>query len=1508
MEQLLLDLHRIMDEYHSWTADHLPDDDKDDETPKTFIQSVADAHQSFQDYLEHDQHVLGVFRKRVLFTQATAPIRQNLDWVQAEMLKTTTTDTGIKELESRVHNAGTLLRRLQEQGAPYDEGGMEIDALTKKYDLVHSWVETIRVWFVEAQRIRQWLGERIDLLETSTIPDGILSPDLTITADQVDDLNTRHEALEKEVECFDKEDMTRLRMHVKDLTVATAKEKDLSPADTTTIEITFTTLMTLDRLLHLLRLRSYHLQVLTLRVFWENEYLKTNTWVHDQTQALDLFINTQARWHDDSDAPDGPSLLKSTIIDILLDFEMEISTFDQGQFTTTVNLYQDMDDTSNVELPCGLESRQVGVEKAFEVLVHRATFARQVVEQYLIMTDFMEAGDWLLYQVGDGLEAKLAQQTRTLYAHFLSQQQGDRIDEQVLVDEHAAFQEQVGRLVTETAPLVPFTTTTTTDNDAENDEGNAHVASAIKARSSELLFYGDSLDLSLAHYRLALQWYTNLIDLDTDLRTLRARIDDDLHAASEWVTSTFTTTDTEATEATQHDKDQLYCHWDHYIQQHVDKLAGYQTGLATVDHGIQGLSDFYETSPSFGNSTEEDDGNVTDTIRYLEDEMDRAATQLQTLASTLDQGKAGISATKARHAWETQVALVARWMDDHAPAWELMQHQAADFTKDLAPLWQGALSWQQEWQDFKDRQLTELKATFEQLADSCMAQQQEQQQDKLIAEVEKMDTNLALTLSSLTQRRTVDDHVTRAEEVLRWMSTTIEPTMTMNGDGLEIQLAKVQDLETTLSTRTTALRDAAKLCIGALHSVPLVDCVNAIQDKVENERLRLHGSLQQLDVDLKDALQNQAAHGNDDDDDGGGAIKTRNMALPKDMGSHDDSMAVPLLQQVSSLLDTLDTKLGGFTKSEEDLDRAKQMLAEVALEQSMDDDDNGSAIFYRTLVDRADTISQQRTLEQSHPVIRRIQGSVENELVALEAIRPDNKTVAFGPQQYQKWARKVASSDQLLKHLRQDVQTSMDPASEQQPQELCQASLTRLELQLLHHKDMMDLVRRVLGHSKSADNVTSWLVHFGKAVSDVSAATTKEEDTGVIQGLETKQKGFEPIMASLTNLNTTIQGTSTSTIETDFTTHWKQVAQDQFEKVDLMWKESVAALASVKRSASWAHKEDTLMVAMATTQAQVNALLQNNMQRMTGGVFERIPRQHDISAMEKKLAELERGLMEKRPEIDALLLEEGSSSSNSDCMETQWNNALNTIHTTKLSLDEAKAACAHLSLVDDIDILLDSMDEVLVKAAPDHQATLIDNKYSKAELQAKLIELNARYTYYKLNIQQKIQRANSNNDSTTVDNTVVAQHQAAQQARWKKMMDLVPSRQLDLKRGLKNSQSDDPLKLKKPLQPRVLKPSSSSSSADLSPPTIKHQRLRTVSSSSALVGPRKLPIRQHGSSSTTTTSTSTVNSKKQAFIPPRKRPNAYVAQAGNVLDVEIGRIVNDTPYRVNVKMVPGEVG
>jgi hypothetical protein len=52
-------------------------------------------------------------------------------------------------------------------------------------------------------------------------------------------------------------------------------------------------------------------------------------------------------------------------------------------------------------------------------------------------------------------------------------------------------------------------------------------------------------------------------------------------------------------------------------------------------------------------------------------------------------------------------------------------------------------------------------------------------------------------------------------------------------------------------------------------------------------------------------------------------------------------------------------------------------------------------------------------------------------------------------------------------------------------------------------------------------------------------------------------------------------------------------------------------------------------------------------------------------------------------------------------------------------------------------------------------------------------------------------------------------------------------------------------------------------------------------------------------------STSVVKSQSKIIKAPL---NSYVADPKNDLDIEIGRIVNETPYRVKVKMVPGEVG
>ncbi|ORZ21986.1 hypothetical protein BCR42DRAFT_405272 [Absidia repens] len=858
IEQGLVDLHRILGEYHTWADDNIDGDAADGAVPAqtekrkrlALIQSVDNANQSLQEYLEHGQQVLAVFRKRTLFTQATAPIRLDLDWVQAEMLKTTTTDTGIKELEARVQNAGTLLKQLMQQYSENQQQldniaatdiqptlnnsnnnnsssltdqqqylyGVEVDALEKKYKLVKSWVEDVRVWFMEAQRIRKWIGERIDLLENSDVPDGVLSQNLTVNADHVEDLNTSHETLEKEIETFDMEDMSRLRTHVKDLTVVGTKEKDLSPADTTTIEITFTTLTKLDRLMHLLNRRSYDLQVLTLRVFWENEFAKTVAWVQTLAEELDVFITSQARWRDD-DYPYGDSnemkitmaailsrspTLKSAVIDKLLEFETDISTFDQGQFTTTVNLYQELDDTSKIELPSILESRQVGVEESFEVLVHRTTFARHVVEQYLTMVDFMDTSGNLLYCYGDDLYEKLLQQTDKVYSLFLNQQnvydENDGfpngaigvidygvLEDRPLVDENAYFQEHAVLLITDTASLIPYTEATHPLDQQENGAGNRRVHSAVKSRSSELILFGETLECNLSRYQKAIRWHAQLNDVYADLQRMQNMINNDISSAfdlSDKLTSTFGDQVSELPDTLIYDKG-IPSNWNIELQHHVDKISTYETGLGDVDDHIQGLLDFYEQPPTAASDISAIPAAVADTVKYLETGAELASSQLQRLASTLDQWKSGLSMVKDRQFWESQYLLTTEWMMTHNQKCQHIQTESVWTPPEVSTmqqknqnekLWNTALVLEHEWNTFKSQSLSSLASAFEKLAgnrgsltsDSEVKATwvaQRQRQNSVMSRAEEIGNILVLAKTLLDQRKAITQFLAGAETI-----------------------------------------------------------------------------------------------------------------------------------------------------------------------------------------------------------------------------------------------------------------------------------------------------------------------------------------------------------------------------------------------------------------------------------------------------------------------------------------------------------------------------------------------------------------------------------------------------------------------------------------------------------------------------------------------------------------------------------------------------------------------
>lgn len=466
---------------------------------KVMSESIKELEQSLAHDMIEAKNAFQLFERGYHFSKQARSVRSELDFIQAKMVKTTTTNTGITELEDRGKHALEAITNLQtgygdllDPGFPDQSYRNNLDAIVQKYELVQAWVEEVRIWFAEAERIRVWIESRIAILEEKKITDP-LQEDVRLTQTEVETLNCEHEALEQDIELFNKEDMTRLRAHVKALTGSDRGDKDLSPADTTTIEITLTTLMTLDRLMHLLRQKTYTLQILTLRVLWEDEFAKATTWVNDGDEEITCFLRGEARWRPHVDfLPDGSAEhtlrksqmdLRTVVINQLLALEHGIADFDQGQFTTTLNIFQDLEDAHGADLPQHLEARQTGLESAFEVLTGRVSFSRKVVEQRLTMMEYVQQ---FTFVKNEG--TKLLQDLDHLHEHAAPNLNDAEINQRFQV-----FQSNLAHLSGPVTARITYPHHSTTIDESDNVDSNLDIQKFLESSNLGL----DSMAVSI---------------------------------------------------------------------------------------------------------------------------------------------------------------------------------------------------------------------------------------------------------------------------------------------------------------------------------------------------------------------------------------------------------------------------------------------------------------------------------------------------------------------------------------------------------------------------------------------------------------------------------------------------------------------------------------------------------------------------------------------------------------------------------------------------------------------------------------------------------------------------------------------------------------------------------------------------------------------------------------------------------------------------------------------------
>ncbi|KAF9076460.1 hypothetical protein BDP27DRAFT_1379987 [Rhodocollybia butyracea] len=162
---------------------------------------------------------------------------------------------------------------------------------------------------------KAWIEEKIKLLEQMPPIEVFFGLDaVQSSAEEVPGLPTRvelkqwlaeHDAVEKETEIFDTGELKKLRNFTR-----AATQRNLSPEDTDLIELTLTTIYALDKLLHLLRDRSETLDLLGVRIAWEEQ--RISSWVDRRKIIADVqtFLESRAQWS--STVYDNPNVESAT--------------------------------------------------------------------------------------------------------------------------------------------------------------------------------------------------------------------------------------------------------------------------------------------------------------------------------------------------------------------------------------------------------------------------------------------------------------------------------------------------------------------------------------------------------------------------------------------------------------------------------------------------------------------------------------------------------------------------------------------------------------------------------------------------------------------------------------------------------------------------------------------------------------------------------------------------------------------------------------------------------------------------------------------------------------------------------------------------------------------------------------------------------------------------------------------------------------------------------------------
>ncbi|KAI9008901.1 hypothetical protein CLU79DRAFT_497229 [Phycomyces nitens] len=741
---------------------------------------LSTAYQSLVELQQDKQRDSTAFERGVSFLHITQAMIDELELVHQMMNdnQQSITDQAIRHLEERVAMVSATIDAVKEEYSSLlgqDDGEDDekeyyrrtedeqrffdhLQTVEERYETVQDWVDQVRVWFVEAERIRKWIGERIDLIETRNElhPIDPLGQEILLEDDEIIQLHSEQEKLKRECERFNGNDMTRLRLHVKTLTVA-ERDRELSPADTSTIEITLTTLNMLNQLMDLLQKRTTVLDLALLRVKWEALFGKAVEWIVSTDEDMDVFLDGKARWSEKEDSYEAGI---EQVIQTLVSLENRIADFDSGTYSHVLEAYQETEDLAATALPEHLECRQSGFEKAFEDLMKRSSFSRKVVEQLLSVIHAVNQFKQLREE-GEALRQAMLDS-----ADHCTRSS----DDEIFAEKVQAFKENSAHVITHVGtrvpyPAVPEMSTAMGRRDSyHNQMTNEAIRSTISAHGMSLALIADGLDqlLKSRHSIISLQQRASLAY-------------DEMAKVTQWMEER-----ARALSKTRLDQNED-CRME---EEEVSRLEKERDGIAV----------------RLSQMEEDDLTRLRESVRLLEDEvdasnavaidrnalvnsierLDRAHSHLQEL---LAHRASALDILKKRIAWETQWSRTNQWIITIArKLWDFTAKKARyDPIKDNVdkPSYANDKENMQAWQSLQDkvteigdRHLQLTNDHFQALAD-CYAEQdsneampdsmndRQNEQQERYEELQHLSSHAA---DLMTQRSTITEFLLRVQD------------------------------------------------------------------------------------------------------------------------------------------------------------------------------------------------------------------------------------------------------------------------------------------------------------------------------------------------------------------------------------------------------------------------------------------------------------------------------------------------------------------------------------------------------------------------------------------------------------------------------------------------------------------------------------------------------------------------------------------------------------------------